>query len=143
MPYADKDKKHRNSRAWALAHPKQRKKASQAWYARNKERVKKTSAAWKKKNKQRIAQRHIEKTYGLSPEAFEALWAAQGGRCPICLRSMSRMGMGSTSVCTDHDHATERVRGLLCRRCNLFLGMGGDTVQMFIRAVDYLQRTAS
>lgn len=62
--------------------------------------------------------------YGLTAEAWLALLAGQGWRCPIC-----RKGSATTLWNTDHDHvprwktmpAEERrryVRGVLCAYCN-------------------------
>ena len=45
--------------------------------------------------------------------------AAQGKECPIC-------GTGLHKFHIDHDHATNRVRGLLCHRCNVRLGVFDD-----------------
>lgn len=38
----------------------------------------------------------------------------------------------------DHDHVTDTVRGLLCRTCNLGLGMLGDSIEKLQLAMDYL-----
>jgi hypothetical protein len=60
---------------------------------------------------------HVERTYGITEEQFQALWDAQGRRCYICRREVR-----SKRPAVDHDHATGRVRGLLCpdseRGCN-------------------------
>jgi hypothetical protein len=44
--------------------------------------------------------------------------AAQGGVCAIC----KRLPPPGKPLSIDHDHATGKVRGLLCTRCNLMLG---------------------
>jgi hypothetical protein len=46
-----------------------------------------------------------------------ALLASQDGRCAIC---RSACGTGRR-LAVDHDHATGRIRGLLCFRCNTSL----------------------
>jgi hypothetical protein len=62
--------------------------------------------------------------YGLTPERWQAMFNAQGGRCGIC-RSLPRDG--GKRLCIDHDHSCcprpnrscgRCVRGLLCQRCN-------------------------
>ncbi|MCI4340485.1 MAG: endonuclease VII domain-containing protein [Thermoplasmata archaeon] len=40
----------------------------------------------------------------------------------------------------DHDHKTEKVRGLLCAGCNGSLGKLGDDVEGLERAIAYLRR---
>jgi hypothetical protein len=60
---------------------------------------------------------HVERTYGITEEQFQALWEAQGRRCYICRREVH-----SKRPAVDHDHVTGKVRGLLCpdseRGCN-------------------------
>lgn len=59
---------------------------------------------------------HVERTYGLKPEEYRALYRAQGGRCYVC-----RIATGPTKknpkarhLGVDHDHLTGEVRGLVC-----------------------------
>lgn len=56
--------------------------------------------------------------YGLTEDAYVKLWNSQGGKCAICSHSYR--------LVVDHDHATGRVRGLLCAKCNTALGALGD-----------------
>lgn len=38
----------------------------------------------------------------------------------------------------DHDHVTEQVRGLVCKKCNTGIGLLGDTIEGVERALAYL-----
>jgi len=58
----------------------------------------------------------------------------QGGRCAIC-RNPSP---GGKRLCVDHDHATGRIRGLLCGACNLVLGYARDSEAVLASAIQYL-----
>ena len=92
----------------------------------------------------------IEKTYGLTPSEYEALFAAQGGRCAICRRLPDAQNTrGRLVLFVDHEHSPEerkdrskrtsgRVRGLLCNDCNLIIGHGA-TVGRLLAAVEYLR----
>ena len=60
----------------------------------------------------------------------------QGGACAIC-------GDTRDVLCVDHDHKTGRVRGMLCRACNLGIGcLGDDPIRLFM-AASYLIKSGS
>lgn len=46
------------------------------------------------------------------------LFDMQGGLCAICA------GMEGRDLVVDHDHETGYIRGLLCRSCNTWEGVG-------------------
>jgi len=81
--------------------------------------------------------------YGLTPESFAAMAAAQGGKCAIC-RSSEPGGQGVWHV--DHDHACHARkqacdkcrRGLLCSRCNIGIGNLRDDPVIIQAAADYI-----
>lgn len=76
--------------------------------------------------------------YGLTPEQYDAMVAAQSGRCAICRTDTPGGRAGHWAV--DHDHATHRVRGLLCNGCNLALGLMRDNPTAMREAAAYLER---
>jgi hypothetical protein len=85
---------------------------------------------------------HYRRTYGLDLDQLREMFEAQGGLCPVCLRELrpwSALGPGSNHV--DHCHATGKVRGLLCPRCNRLLGCARDETDTLTRAISYLQRS--
>lgn len=76
----------------------------------------------------------IEKTYGLTGADYDALLAAQGGRCAIC-----RQKPGKKRLAVDHDHKTGAVRGLICARDNHeLLGGAWDSLAKIEAAWHYL-----
>jgi len=79
--------------------------------------------------------------YGVSPEQYAAMLEAQGGQCAIC-DSDQWPGKGN-SPHVDHEHATGKVRGLLCTNCNNGLGNFGDDPARLRAAADYLEAHAS
>ena len=56
--------------------------------------------------------------YGLAPGEFDRIFDAQGRRCRIC----GTADFGQITPQLDHDHATGKVRGILCGGCNRNLG---------------------
>ena len=73
--------------------------------------------------------------HGLSREGFDLLWDQQNGRCAICRVALV---FGKRGVHVDHDHLTNKVRGLLCAPCNVGLGQFGDSPELLRAALDYL-----
>lgn len=73
--------------------------------------------------------------YGITTVEFNALLTAQGGCCAIC-KGTTPGGQGEWHV--DHDHASGKVRGLLCAPCNLSLGGFKDSPDLLRAALAYL-----
>lgn len=46
----------------------------------------------------------------------------------------------SKGLCLDHCHSTTKFRGWLCHRCNLGIGLLGDSIEGIDKARAYLQR---
>lgn len=89
------------------------------------------------KQKHRISwAKYIWRKYKLTVEAYAWLMHSQNFACAVCLRPFD----GTRKADTDHDHKTDKVRGLLCRWCNYrilsMLERGG--VKRAYHAVRYL-----
>ena len=88
--------------------------------------------------------RRIEALYGLTAKLYQALLVFQGGRCYICRRiSLKRR------LSVDHNHKCDQghdpkqgcpecVRGLLCRKCNDYVGYIRDDPMAGFRLAQYL-----
>ncbi len=116
-----------------------------AWYVANKERVnvvrRRKWAENPDRNKKQRAYyaRSQRKTmlkcyYGISVEEYDALLARQNGKCAIC-----REKPEGQTLCVDHCHATGKIRGLLCRSCNVGLGNYRDDPRRMRAAIAYLE----
>ena len=60
--------------------------------------------------------------YGITPDDYDRMFSAQMGCCAICQTAYPNNGKGNKYLDVDHDATTGRVRGLLCRQCNVMLG---------------------
>lgn len=75
--------------------------------------------------------------YGLTPRDYQTLVERQAGKCAIC--RTADPGSGASRWHVDHDHATGKVRGLLCAGCNTGIGKLRDDPQILDRAAAYLR----
>jgi hypothetical protein len=94
--------------------------------------------AWRSLNRQTRLAKLLKQLYGMTEADYQKLLTSQGGVCGICRHSPAEIG--ESRLVVDHDHATGRVRGLLCRMCNLGLGRFRDSPTLLRSAVKYLTR---
>lgn len=72
--------------------------------------------------------------YNLSEEEYYKLFESQNNKCAICGCEFTEDNKGNV----DHDHNTNIVRGLLCNRCNLMIGLAKDDTTILKNAIKYL-----
>ena len=109
------------------------------------------SHANKAKRDRRLARKvkHVENTYGLTAEQYDALYAFQGGKCAICRVAT---GTGKKRLAVDHDHhqaildghppdkgCVNCVRALTCSVCNDVLAHARSMPSFFLRGAAYLE----
>lgn len=80
------------------------------------------------------------KAYGLTLDEFMEIKERQAGVCALCEKPETRTSKNGRTfeLVVDHDHATGRVRGLLCHSCNVAIGHLRDDPLLAFRAADYL-----
>jgi hypothetical protein len=74
---------------------------------------------------------HLLRSFGLTIEERDTLFAAQDGLCAICRARPIKY--------LDHDHPTGKVRGGLCGPCNMGLGQFDDDPSRLRTAAKYLE----
>lgn len=72
--------------------------------------------------------------FGITVADWERLFESQGKACAIC----KRLDPDGRHWHTDHCHETGKLRGILCRRCNLGLGWFDDSTEKLRDATQYL-----
>jgi hypothetical protein len=89
--------------------------------------------------RQRIST-YLLREYGITLDEYDTILEKQDGRCYICSKLP-----GQRRLAVDHDHALEKkvgtresVRGLLCQRCNEYLGHIADNPVSAGAMYDYL-----
>lgn len=86
------------------------------------------------KTKEAMKNAALRHNYGIDLATFEIMREAQGGCCYIC-------GELTRKLNVDHDHATGKIRKLLCNTCNTRLG-AVENREFLLRATLYLEEHA-
>ena len=76
------------------------------------------------------------RSYGLTPESYDAMFKSQSGACAIC----RGQNLNGERLAVDHDHKTGTVRALLCQKCNKGIGLFNDSPDILTAAWAYLVR---
>ena len=101
---------------------------------------------WRLKNsdKDAIIQHKTRlKRYGLSPQDYEDKVLNQNNTCAICNKPESQKTKKTKKInrlAIDHNHETGQVRDLLCRRCNIVLGLVKEDVELLFLIRQYLEK---
>ena len=83
------------------------------------------------------------RVFGITQQEYDMMLKEQGGFCAICRGPETQMYRGFLmSLAVDHDHETGKVRGLLCKSCNLAIGKFKEDVDIVRRALAYLESSA-
>lgn len=112
MAYKDLAKKTAYRKAYEQKHRKQRLEWIRLNRIANPDRYKQYAHA------ANLARR------GLTQDSWNSLFKSQNNCCAICLISTP----GTKGWVVDHCHETDKVRGILCTKCNTTLGHLGDTI---------------
>lgn len=103
-----------------------------AWVAANPEGNRRRNRQYRKAKPERFSIYQIRKNYGVTLKEAAILLARRKLGCEICGRK--------TNSNIDHDHATGKIRGILCSDCNRALGCVRDISATLRALADYLER---
>lgn len=114
-------------------------KNKQEDHKNNPEKRRATSRKHYLKNPGRYRERNLESAFGLSLEGYGKMVSDQNGVCAIC---NSPPAPGKI-LCVDHNHATGKLRGLLCTNCNTALGLLKESPATAESLIRYIKKHAS
>lgn len=99
----------------------------------------------------------LKRLYGITPERYDEMRAAQDYRCAICGVSESEIDVGKVGgrpradgtravvfpLHVDHCHTSGQVRSLLCPDCNRMIGCAKEDAGILRAASLYVERWAA
>ena len=77
----------------------------------------------------------LKHKHGLTSKQYNEMFEKQNGLCAICGKPEVKKWLD-----VDHNHKTNKIRGLLCGSCNRMLGLAKDNDQILILGALYLRR---
>lgn len=116
---------------------KEYNKKNRIYYENNKE--KKAVLAKRRRESDPISYRNrgYKYKYGISIIEYDKILESQNNACAICKTPQSDLNY---SLAVDHCHDTNKVRGLLCRHCNLAIGYFKDNINVIQNSIYYLEK---
>lgn len=85
----------------------------------------------------------LKVTYNLTLDEYNLMLKEQKYKCAICLCKENHVNHHTNEILhltVDHCHLTGKVRGLLCRNCNLMIGNSKDSQKSLKNAIIYLKK---
>jgi hypothetical protein len=105
------------------------------WRKKNPENVKRATKKYRDNNHNNVVNSRLKLKYGITLEDKIQMLKKQNYKCLICPKILD-----SVTACVDHDHITDQIRGLLCDKHNLALGLFEDSIEQLQMAINYLKR---
>lgn len=134
-----KEAKKEYNKKWHAANRDKILAQKKEYRAANKDKILAKNKEYRAANKEEIKYQKKEysllKNYKITLNDYNILFNKQNGCCKICgVNELLLKG----SLCVDHCHSTGKVRGLLCKACNLMIGNAKDDINTLNRAIIYL-----
>lgn len=121
-----------------LEEKKQKIRESQTLYKKNNSaKVRAWGKAWNLQNPEKIRANHLRRFYGITSAQYNELLKNQNYSCAICPATTPSTRTKYFHV--DHNHETQKIRGLLCDKCNRGLGMFNDDLVLLQKAMEYMK----
>ena len=78
--------------------------------------------------------------FGITLEEYNKMLKQQNNKCAICKQGEIKLNKYGKPkrLSVDHDHKTNKIRGLLCHTCNTGIGLLKDDIEIIKNALIYL-----
>lgn len=97
-------------------------------------------ADYTKRNKENVLIRRKSKfkiKYSMTLEDYDRMLKEQDGHCKLCPNVIGTVRQARLDI--DHCHRTNKVRGLLCRRCNMLIAAFDELgLELLKKVAEYL-----
>lgn len=119
-------------------HKAERQQQSVAYYHKHRKQIRLRARLLYPKNRVKLNYQtmlsRVKCVYGMDKQEYTRLLAVQKGLCMLC----NRPSLNNRRLDIDHNHVTGVVRGLICNKCNLALGLVNENIPTLKKMVRYL-----
>jgi len=105
-----------------------------------KECIKQQTSKYYHSNPRIAKNSELKRKFGITLDQYNQMLVDQEYKCACC-GTLNPQGKGIFHV--DHCHKTGVIRGLLCHLCNTGIGKLGDDLPGLLKAVRYLEKSAT
>jgi hypothetical protein len=144
MNIEEREKSRLKMAKWLKNNPEKREAnrlRNAAWRAKDRAKYNQSMNEWRSNNPDKVIRYKLKARYGITPEQYAKMFAAQNGNCAICGQPESakhNRSKQTQNLAVDHSHTSGKIRGLLCMDCNRGLGKFHDDPILLQKAIDYI-----
>jgi hypothetical protein len=129
---ANPEKFRAQDRNYRESHIDQDREKQRKYRKAHPEKIREDKRKWTAKNPEKACEYSRKRKFGVTPENYKRMLLNQNGVCIICGGNRSKK-----DLCIDHDHTTNKIRGLLCSLCNSAFGLMEENIEWLQKMIDY------
>ncbi len=133
-----KDCRKESKKQYVIKNPETYRAIRRKHYLKNREKIILRTSEYAKAHPEMRRKVSLKHQYGLSEQEYDSMKLSQDNKCAICKKEPI-----NHVLFVDHCHLTNKIRGLLCRKCNAVLGMCNDDVEILKESISYLEKEYS
>jgi hypothetical protein len=119
---------------WREEHREYKKEYDIIYRQKNKERIISDKKLWHKSDNGKNYR--LVKNFGITLEEYNKMFDEQKGLCYICSEA------DTVKLAVDHNHNTGAIRRLLCKKCNVAIGLLKEDPQIIENVLNYIKQFA-
>lgn len=131
---------------WGKEHKEQRLDICRKYRQNNREKAQEYNLKYRRQYPEKCRNSALKCKYGVPLNQYDKLQEQQKRVCAICGRPERFKNQYSKvkNLAVDHNHKTEKIRGLLCQTCNTALGafeVDKQGIELLCSAISYIRNT--
>jgi hypothetical protein len=131
--------KNKRQQEWSIENRDEIREYKKEYYLKNRYKKLQYEKEYAKNKPHKCRERRVKSLYGIDGKGLQDLMNEQKGCCAICGESLVTP-QTTRNYSVDHDHATGKVRGLLCGNCNAAVGLVNEDISICKSLIEYLRK---